>query len=121
MSVHAAGLLEPDNIYVWENLSADSFEQGASPRFAKHTEALRQYAIAGTMHMDHLAGMADSQRHAPTVRRNALQIAQALGISNEEAEMKLTDLLRRHRDEWRAFVASLSPNSFIRHWTANLQ
>lgn len=120
-SVHAAGLSEPNDRYVWENLSADSFEQGASPDFAKHTDALRQYAIAGTMHMDHLAGMADSQRHAPTVRRNALQLAQALGISNEEAEVKLNDLLRRHRDEWRAFVASLGPNSFIRQWTANLQ
>jgi 7-cyano-7-deazaguanine synthase in queuosine biosynthesis len=120
-SVHAAGLSEPNDRYVWENLSADSFEQGASSDFAKHTDALRQYAIAGTMHMDHLAGMADSQRHAPTVRRNALQLAQALGISNEEAEAKLTDLLRRHRDEWRAFVASLGPNSFIRQWTANLQ
>lgn len=120
MSVHAAGLFEPEDRYVWENLDAESFEKGAVSGFEKLTPALREYAIAGTMHMDHLAGLAGSSRHAPMLRRNAVQLAQALGISNEEAETSLQALLCRHRDEWCAFVASLGPNSFIRQWTANL-
>jgi 7-cyano-7-deazaguanine synthase in queuosine biosynthesis len=120
LSVHAAGLSEPTDRYVWENLSASKFEDGVAHGFAKLTPALREYAIAGTMHMDHLAGLADSPRYQSTIRRNAAQIAKALDLSNEDAEMKLTSLLRRHRDEWHAFVESLGPDSFIRQWAVNV-
>ncbi|MBV1838383.1 7-cyano-7-deazaguanine synthase [Acetobacter estunensis] len=120
LSVHAAGLSEPANHYVWENLSASTFEQGANHNFQKITSALREYAIAGTMHMDHLAGLADSSLYQSTIKRNAAQVARALGIKVEDAEMKLTSLLHRHRNEWHAFVESLGPVSFVRQWTANV-
>lgn len=120
LSVHAAGLKEPAEHYVWENLSASKFEDGAARGFSKITPALREYAIAGTMHMDHLAGLADSPRYQSTIRRNAAQIAEAMDLTNEDAEMKLNSLLRRHRDEWQAFVKSLGPDSFIRQWTVNI-
>jgi 7-cyano-7-deazaguanine synthase in queuosine biosynthesis len=120
MSVHAAGLSEPADRYVWENLSAPTFEEGVAPGFAKITPALREYAIAGTMHMDDLAGLVDTPRYQSTIRRNASQIARALDISNEDAEMKLTSLIRRHRNEWHAFVDSLGTESFIRQWAVNV-
>lgn len=120
LSVHAAGLTEPSDQYVWENLSASNFEDGAAVGFSKITPALREYAIAGTMHLDHLAGLADSPRFESTIRRNAAEIAKAMNLTNEDAEMKLISLLRRHRDEWQAFVESLGPDSFIRQWTVNV-
>lgn len=120
MSVHAAGLTEPTNRYVWENLNSSTFEGGVAQGFTKITPALREYAIAGTMHMDDLAGLADTPRFQATIRRNASQIAKALEISNEVAEMKLISLVRRHRDEWNAFVNSLGTESFIRQWAANV-
>ena len=120
LSVHAAGLSEPADRYVWENLSAARFEDGVAQGFARVTPALREYAIAGTMHMDHLAGLADSQRYQSTIRRHAAQIAKAMGLTNEDAEMKLTSLLRRHRAEWHAFVESLGAESFIRQWAVNV-
>ncbi|WDF72304.1 7-cyano-7-deazaguanine synthase [Novosphingobium sp. KACC 22771] len=120
LSVHAAGLSEPSDRYVWENLSASTFEGGAAQSFKKITPALREYAIAGTMHMDHLAGLADLPRYQSMIRRNAAQIAKALGLTNADAEMKLTSLLRRHRAEWQAFVGSLGPDSFIRQWAVNV-
>ena len=120
LSVHAAGLSEPPDRYVWHNLSASTFEDGAARDFAKITPALREYAIAGTMHMDHLAGLADSPRYQSTIRRNARQIAKALELTNEDAEMKLISLLRRHRDEWHAFIESLGADSFIRQWAVNV-
>ena len=48
MSVHAASLTEPNDTYVWEDLSAPTFEAGASPDFdrAKMTSKMREYAIA---------------------------------------------------------------------------
>jgi 7-cyano-7-deazaguanine synthase in queuosine biosynthesis len=120
MSVHAAGLTEPNESYVWENLGAANFEDGVPKSFTKITSALREYAIAGTMHMDHLAGLADSPRHQSTIKRNASQLAKSMDMTNEDAEMKLVSLLRRHRDEWHAFVGSLGPNSFIRQWAVNV-
>lgn len=120
LSVHAAGLTEPADRYVWENLGARTFESGVAQGFAKITPALREYAIAGTMHMDDLAALADSPRHESLIKRHAAQIAQPLGLSNQEAEMKLNSLLRRHRDEWHAFVESLGTDSFIRQWTVSV-
>lgn len=120
LSVHAAGLTEPSDRYVWENLGATTFETGVAPRFTKITPALREYAIAGVMHMDDLAGLVDSPRHESLIKRHSAQIAQPLGLSNEDAEMKLNALLRRHRDEWHAFVESLGPHSFIRQWVASV-
>lgn len=119
LSVHAAGLTEPSDRYVWENLGATTFEAGVAPGFAKITPALREYAIAGVMHMDDLAALVDSPRHESLIKRHSAQIAQPLGLSNEDAEMKLNSLLRRHRDEWNAFLESLGPNSFIRQWVAS--
>lgn len=120
LSVHAAGLTEPADRYVWENLSAKTFDAGVAPGFTKITPALREYAIAGTMHMDDLASLVDSPRHESLIRRHAAQIAQSLGLTNEDAAMKLNSLLRRHRDEWRAFVKSLGPDSFVRQWTVSV-
>ena len=71
-------------------------------------------------HMDDLAALADSPRHESLIKRHAAQIAQPLGLSNQEAEMKLNSLLRRHRDEWHAFVESLGADSFIRQWTGSV-
>lgn len=121
LSVHAAGLTEPVDRYVWENLSAAKFEDGVAAGFAKITPAMREYAIAGTMHLDHLAGMGGSLRQQSTIKRHAAQIAKSLDLTNEDAEMKLVSLLRRHRDEWHSFVKSLGSESFIRQWAVNLQ
>jgi len=119
-SVHAAGLSEPKDRYVWENLSAATFEGGAASGFAKSMGALRQHALAGTLHLEHLAGLADSKRSSATLKRNALQLASALGISNDDAETNLAALLCRHRDEWRGFLTSLSADSFVRRWAGDV-
>lgn len=119
-SVHAAGLSEPNDRYVWENLSAATFEEGAAPSFSKSMGALRQHALAGTLHLEHLAGLAGSARHSAMLKRNAAQLASALGISGDDAETNLAALLYRHRDEWRGFLNSLSPNSFVRQWAGDV-
>ena len=120
MSVHAAGLSESNKRYVWEDLTADSFEAAAPANFTKITGKLREYAIAGVMHLDHLAGLVDSDRYRSVIRRNASQIAPLLGISTDEAEAKFLSLLKRHKNEWCAFVDSLGSQSFIRQWAASL-
>jgi hypothetical protein len=115
VSVHAAGLSEPADTYVCSDLSAPSLEAGIDPGFTRYSEAFREYALAGVLHMDHLADMAapDSK---PAVGRHAGMLAQALDISAQDAERKLGDLLNRHAEEWKNFMDSLGPNTFVRKW-----
>jgi hypothetical protein len=113
MSLHAASVQEPADTYVWENLSACDFRSGAATGFRLITKALEQYAIAGVLHLDHLAALPDSALHHQLVRRCAREVADALGEDLKETEMKLHSMLERHRDEWRAFLRSLGPDSFV--------
>ncbi len=118
MSVHAAGLSEDAARYVWEDLSAPSFEKGVAGSYRqKHRlKASREYAIAGALHMDHMAALAD----APALRRDleltAFQLAGALGLGREDVRARLERLIRRHSSEWEAFLGSLGSESFVAAW-----
>lgn len=119
MSVHAAGLTERPETYIWEDLSAENFEEGAALGFTLMTPAFREYAVAGTLHLDHLATLVDSPKRAKSVRREAIQIAPALRLSSQESETKLCRMLGRHTREWESFVKSLGTNSFVAKWTVS--
>jgi hypothetical protein len=101
---------------VWENLGASTFEAGAAKGFKKITTAQRQYAIAGTLHLDHLAELPDSPIHKEPLRRSALQLARSQSLSFEETEKRLNRLLVQHRNEWRDFIRSLGKQSFVANW-----
>jgi hypothetical protein len=118
MSVHAAGLVERPETYVWEDLSAGTFEKGASESITKKSfnKSDKDYAIAGVLHLDHLADLPGSQLHAESIRRESCQIASALGISSQDVERKLARLLNQHRLEWECFIASLGEKSFVTKW-----
>jgi hypothetical protein len=115
LGVHAAGLREPPETYVWEDLGVASFNDGAATGFRK-TAAQRNYAIAGTLHHDHLAGLRRSRIHAPNLESCVEQVAAALGRARPEVEIGLNRLLSRHEDEWRSFIRFLGPNSFVSRW-----
>jgi 7-cyano-7-deazaguanine synthase in queuosine biosynthesis len=121
LSVHAASLVEAKETYVWENLRAPSFEEGASPDLKKIEKVQREYAIAGTLHLDHLAALSSVGIHAPNIRLNVSQLAKSMKISKEDAQQKLGRLLRQHRTEWQAYITSLGATSFVNHWTGNIQ
>jgi hypothetical protein len=118
MSIHAAGLEERRAGYVWEDLSAPSFEAGAAPSFPKDriTPALREYAIAGTLHLDHLAGLKDSPASTRTLALSAFQLSRALNEPEADIRVKLDGLMSKHETEWRSFVLSLGQSSFIADW-----
>jgi hypothetical protein len=120
LSVHAAGLEETKETYVWEDLSAATFKAGAASSFEtrKITSAMREYAIAGALHLDHLAGMLDSPSNAPTLGLAAYQLAESLGIPEEQTRKKLNRMLQQHSREWKKFMASLGNNSFIHDWAS---
>jgi hypothetical protein len=118
LSIHAAGLSEPKAIYVWEDLGAPDFESGAAKAFdrRKITKAMREYAIAGALHLGHLAGLRHSQLNAPSLSLSAFQLTGACGLSEAETRARLDRLLSQHEKEWRGFMDSLGPNSFVAGW-----
>jgi hypothetical protein len=118
MSIHAAGLTESKETYVWEDLNAKTFDEGAASSFPKTkiTGKLREYAIAGALHLDHLAGLQASRADAQTVELNVFQLSRSLGIPEPDLQAKLNRLLSQHETEWKEFVHSLGKHSFVAKW-----
>lgn len=119
MSIHAAGLVEPAECYVWERLTPSAFEDAAEQSFrarGRITGALREYAIAGALHLDHLAALPDSAAHDRALSVAAFHTGQALGLTPADARGRLDRLLREHSREWEAFMLSLGPDSFVADW-----
>jgi 7-cyano-7-deazaguanine synthase in queuosine biosynthesis len=121
LSVHAAGLHEDRGTYVWDNLDANTFDSGAAAGLKKVEKVQREYAIAGTLHLDHLAGLRGSAVHAYGVKLNVRNLAKALSISVAETESKMDRLLGQHENEWGAYLNSLGPDSFVKGWTGRVQ
>jgi hypothetical protein len=118
MSIHAAGLKESKETYVWEKLNVKAFDEGAAASFPKTkiTGKLREYAIAGALHLDHLAGLQVSPTDAPTLELNVFQLSRSLAIPEPDVRTKLSRLLTQHETEWKEFVHSLGKNSFVAKW-----
>ena len=118
MSVHAAGLTECKYSYVWEDLTSARFEDGAAPAFKnrKPKGAPYEYAIAGALHLDHLASILRSSTDQTTLNLRAFQLSRALSCPQAEARTKLVRLLEKHTEEWNGFIDSLGPRSFVTQW-----
>lgn len=123
MSVHAASLKEAPETYVWENLGAASFEAGAAASFpeVKKTKAMHEYAIAGALHLDHLAQLRHSPSNSGMLDLFSFQLAGSLGTDEPETRGKLDRLLTQHETEWKAFMGSLGSKSFLVNWAAGAQ
>jgi hypothetical protein len=113
MSMHTAGIAEASDEYIWEDLGAANIRDGTVRGFTRMSKAFEEYAIAGILHLDHLAALARSELHRRSVRRVAHETAEGLGIDAALGERQLIDLLERHRSEWLAFIASLGKDSFV--------
>ncbi|UVH55095.1 7-cyano-7-deazaguanine synthase [Variovorax paradoxus] len=116
LSVHAAGLEEVPETYVWENLSASSFEAGAASAFNRITSAHREYAIAGALHLDHLATIRSSPANHGTLDLAVSQLSRSRSIPAAEVRTSLNRLLDKHESEWMQYLGYLGPNSFIADW-----
>jgi hypothetical protein len=121
LSVHAADLAEPAETYVWENLSAPTFDAGVAGGYNKNTRAQKQYAIAGTLHLDHLAHLKQSRAAERPLSLAIFQLARSLGESEAAIASKLERLLSQHKKEWKNYMNSLGPQSFVAQWADNDQ
>ena len=113
----------PQTSYVWENLRSDRFCDGVAEGFSRNriTSSFREYAIAGTLHLDHLATLNESALNARRLKASASSLSATLGISRTDAESRLTLLLNQHAAEWKNFMQSLGNDSFMTKWTETQQ
>ncbi len=118
LSVHAAGLTEAPDTYVWENLAASTFEGGACPDFEHITKAQREYAIAGALHLDHLATLQKSPMNKGTIDLAVAQLSRSRGVPQDTIRTSMNRLLNQHESEWMNFLDALGPTSFIANWVA---
>lgn len=116
LRIHAAGLREDPKTYVWENLSAASFDDGAAMDFRHITNAQREYAIAGTLHLEHLAALRHDEANRGTINLAVSQRARSRGLQDADVRARLDRLLGQHESEWKRFVASLGASSFVATW-----
>jgi 7-cyano-7-deazaguanine synthase in queuosine biosynthesis len=118
-SVHAAGLSEGKEVYVWEDLAAASFEKGAAQGFTRQTSSLREYGIAGVLHLDHLAALRTTAAGQAALQLCAFQLSRSRQLPETEVAQKLERFVAQHELEWSTFMHSLGTNSFIANWAAH--
>lgn len=116
LSVHAAGLQESADSYVWESLHATKWEAGAAKQFTRFTKALREYSIAGVLHFDHLSTIRESVQYKLIKRTKIGALASSLAQQPQDISRNLDRLLEQHAKEWSAFTNDLGPRSFVRKW-----
>lgn len=120
LSVHAAGQTEKNETYIAQDLTAANLAHSVPPSFEKMNNAFREYAIAGVLHMDHLADLSREDGRAG-LRRQAYEIANRLGLSVEQTEQNIKEMISQHAAEWDAFTASLGSRSFIQNWVRGVR
>jgi hypothetical protein len=101
---------------VWEALNADTFDEGAAKGFNRITRALREYAVAGVLHLEHFASVRTSPQYALVQRRTVSELCRALTEPLDAVAQGLDRLLRQHAKEWSAFTTDLGPRSFVSKW-----
>jgi hypothetical protein len=118
MSIHSAKLDEAPTTYVWERLDTPTFAAGAAPGFMTAMRAHREYGVAGALHLDHLAQLADSRLHTDSVAAEARALGRAIDEDAGITRSKLIRLLNAHKLEWNSFVQNQGSQSFLAKWIA---
>lgn len=116
MSVHAAGIEEPDHTYIIADLTVPAFRDALPGREkVRLSRTMAEYGSVGARHFQQLAVMADLPDAALNV--HAFEIARATGEAQEDVLKNFRNMLLTHAKEWRAFMAAQGKQSFLRSWT----
>ena len=118
LAIFSAGIDDVNLSYACENLKAYEFNLGFAPSFAssKITGAMREYAIAGTLHLEDLASLPNTLSWKSSQLVWIKQLSDCLNISRDDVMQKLNRLLNQHNSEWTQFKTALGPSSFINKW-----
>jgi 7-cyano-7-deazaguanine synthase in queuosine biosynthesis len=115
MSMHAAGVVEPDDTYAFTDLMAANFKEALAQNFrGEPTKSIVEYGSVGARHLQQLSELASQPDN--TLRRHAFEIAMATGIAERDSMNNLRKLLSKHSEEWLDFVNTQGELSFLRNW-----
>lgn len=115
MSMHTAGVSEPEGTYTISDLTKASFDAAVPKRNdLRLSKTMVDYGSIGARHLKQfadLAGLPDAQ-----LRPEAFEIACATGAGKQQTLENLRQLLVQHAEEWRDFLSAQGKKSFIHHW-----
>lgn len=115
MSMHAAGVLEPEDTYTISDLTKARFDAAVPKRNDLHiSKTMVDYGSIGARHLKQFADLAGSSD--VQWRSEALEVARATGASERQTLENLRQLLAQHADEWRNFLNAQGKRSFLNHW-----
>lgn len=121
LSVFAAGIEEDKATYIWYSLQSQNFESAACPDYKyKNLKINRTYAIAGVLHLHHLALLSHTEWFDPTFEMDVTRLAEALDLDRNNVERLNSRLWDAHANEWQHFLDSLGPTSFVVQWAKGL-
>jgi 7-cyano-7-deazaguanine synthase in queuosine biosynthesis len=116
MSMHAAGIDEPNNTYVVADLSVPRFSDAMpGKKKVRLSRTMAEYGSVGARHLQQLADMAGLPDE--DLKVHAFEIARAMGETQEDVLKKIKKMLLTHAKEWRGFMAAQGEQSFLRSWT----
>ena len=117
MSMHAAGIDErPTEQYAFSDLSAEHFSDAKLKREeVRQSHTMIEYGIAGALHLQQLADMAEIPDEE--LRCHTFELAKATGLPEKKVLAQLRTLLLTHAQEWRRFLDAQGKKSFLRNWT----
>ena len=115
MSLHAAGVQESPSTYAISDLSKASYDD-AAPRGRnwRESNSMREYGLAGARHLDRLRELANSTDSK--LEPHILEIALSTGLHEHQVGKRLIRLLKKHAEEWEAFLRALGSDSFVNRW-----
>ncbi|MGE3702817.1 MAG: hypothetical protein AB7G08_29230 [Hyphomicrobiaceae bacterium] len=116
MSMHAAGIEEPEHTYVIADLTAPVFRDALPDREkVRLSRTMAEYGSVGARHLQQLADMAELPDADLAV--HTFEIARATGETQDNVLKNVRNMLMTHAKEWRAFMAAQGEQSFLRSWT----
>lgn len=111
-SVFTAGLEPEAERYYFHDLSAPTLQDGVHDAVRPLSRLDEEIARAATMNLEFLSREA-STTNPGKHRRIVHECAQALAVPADEAAVRLSRLLHRHREEWDGFLGSLDAQSLL--------
>ena len=111
MSMHAAGVDEPDDTYAFSDLTVVRFEDSKVQNFSgEPTKTIVEYGSVGARHLQQLSELAVQPNNA--LFKDTFELSRTTGMSQQETMNKLRILLSQHSDEWFDFLSAQGEKSF---------
>ena len=121
MSIHSAGLDDSLDTYMWQRLNAGGLDDAViDPMRGPATKGDRGHAICGALAMAQLAELEDPT-YSAYVQGKAQELAYLLGERIDLIQSQLISFIRQHATEWRQFVESAGPSSYLAEFSGGMR